>query len=67
MAPSARRSPIATLEYRDDHRVGHPDAADEQRDGTESEEETGEGLVGGVLRGEGVRGPATFTSSGAAG
>ena len=61
MAPSrAERASQADLaaafQYGDDHRVGHSDAADEQRDGAETDEKTGERLVCGVLRGEGIGG-----------
>lgn len=48
------RSP---LEHGDDHCVGYADATDEQRDGAEAEQQTGEGLIGGGLGGERIRGP----------
>nr|WP_211116813.1 hypothetical protein [Glycomyces buryatensis] len=40
------------LQHRDDHRVSHPDPADEQRYGAQTKEQAGEGGVGGPLRGE---------------
>src|ERR1022692_3113181 len=71
VAPRARRSPIserrsstemtmmllgAAFEHRDDHDVGHPDRADQQRDGAQSEEQGVERALGVGLGGERVRG-----------
>jgi hypothetical protein len=57
----------ASFEHGDDHRVGDTDPADEKRNGPESEEQTVEGLVCGIFRGKGVRGPTHLHLSGLSG
>jgi hypothetical protein len=55
---------LAAFQYRDDHDVGDPDRADQQRDRAEAEEQGVERALGVGQCGERVRGPGDIGLAG---